>query len=101
MLSVIVAAIDLGTENSGYGYSFRSDYEMDPTRVYISTWNFEHSISPKQLTCVLCNPKGEFHSFGNKAEYNYSRLKDDNEHHNWYFFRKFKNMLLNKQVIQY
>ncbi|KAL3878760.1 hypothetical protein ACJMK2_031091 [Sinanodonta woodiana] len=102
MLSVtsklLVAAIDLGTDGSGYGYSFRSDYEKDPMKVYTRTWNSGCLRSSKQPTCVLCDPAGHFDSFGHEAEDKYCRLSEDKEHYNWYFLRNFINMLSEKQV---
>ncbi|KAL3878229.1 hypothetical protein ACJMK2_030594 [Sinanodonta woodiana] len=96
---VLVAAIDFGTTYSGYAFSFKHDYENDPTKVSTnSSWNSGSLLSLKQPTCVLCNSKGEFDSFGYDAENKYSAMAEDNEHHNWYFFRRFKMVLHDKQI---
>ncbi|KAL3878795.1 hypothetical protein ACJMK2_031123 [Sinanodonta woodiana] len=105
MLSVtnklLVAVVDLGTDDSGYGYSLRSDYEKDPMKVRIRTWNSGCFLSAKQPTCVLCDPAGQFNSFGYEAENKYTELSEEKAHYNWYFLRKFLNMISDKQVIQF
>ncbi|KAK3602827.1 hypothetical protein CHS0354_026379 [Potamilus streckersoni] len=96
---IIVAAIDFGTTYSGYAFSFKHEYEKDPTKVSTNqAWNSGNLLSFKQPTCVLCNPKREFDSFGYEAENKYSALAEDQEHHNWYFFRRFKMVLHEKQI---
>ncbi|KAJ8297926.1 hypothetical protein KUTeg_024457 [Tegillarca granosa] len=104
---VLVAAIDFGTTYSGYAFSFRHDYERDPSKISTNTtWIAGHKnlFSLKTPTCVLLNPDKSFHSFGYEAEEKYSELAIDEEHEEWYYFRRFKmqlyqNMELNRGMV--
>ncbi|WAR00658.1 HS12B-like protein [Mya arenaria] len=51
-------------------------------------------------TVVLFNERKEFHSFGYEAEDMYSELAMDGEHHNWYFFKRFKMRLHKEKVLR-
>ncbi|KAL4239421.1 Heat shock 70 kDa protein 12A [Mactra antiquata] len=89
---LLVAAMDFGTTYSGYAFSFRDkplDIQTNPN------WHAgsEKLISLKNPTCVLLKPNKEFHSFGFEAENKYGDLAEDDEHHGWYFFRRFKMAL--------
>ncbi|KAK3602824.1 hypothetical protein CHS0354_026375 [Potamilus streckersoni] len=96
---ILTAAIDFGTTYSGYAFSFKHEYEKDPAKVSINqAWNSGNLLSLKQPTCVLCKPNGAFHSFGYEAENKYTTLAEDNEHQKWYFFRRFKMVLHEKQI---
>ncbi|KAL3878672.1 hypothetical protein ACJMK2_031003 [Sinanodonta woodiana] len=96
---VIVAAIDFGTTYSGYAFSFKHEYDKDPTKISTNqAWNSGSLVSFKQPTCVLCNPKREFDSFGYEAENKYTSLAEDKDHKKWYFFRRFKMVLHEKQI---
>lgn len=89
---LLVAAFDFGTTFSGYAFSF----QHDPLDIkYNPAWvaGSEKLISLKTPTCVLLKPDKEFHSFGFEAENKYSELTEDDEHHGWYMFRRFKMML--------
>lgn len=55
-------------------------------------------VSLKTSTCVLFDPTKKFNSFGYDAEEKYSNLALDDNHHDWYYFRRFKMMLYNKMV---
>lgn len=90
--SLLVAAMDFGTTYSGYAFSFRDkpmDIQTNPNWVAGS----EKLISLKNPTCVLLKPNKEFHSFGFEAENKYGDLAEDDEHHGWYMFRRFKMLL--------
>ncbi|KAK3602826.1 hypothetical protein CHS0354_026378 [Potamilus streckersoni] len=96
---IVVAAIDFGTTYSGYAFSFKHDYETDPTKVSANhVWNSGSLLSLKQPTCVLCKPDGQFDSFGYDAEDRYIALAEENNHGKWYFFRRFKMVLHEKQA---
>jgi len=97
---LIVAAIDFGTTFSGYAFSFLHDYQRDPLKVCANNWaaGTGNLMSQKTSTCVLFKPTGEFHSFGFEAEDKYSDLALDNEHHEWYYFRRFKMKLYETKV---
>jgi hypothetical protein len=94
---LVVAAFDFGTTFSGYAFSFRDsplDIKTNPSWVAGS----EKLISLKTPTCVLLKPNKEFHSFGFEAENKYSDLAEDDEHHGWYMFRRFKMILYDTKV---
>ncbi|KAJ8298343.1 hypothetical protein KUTeg_024874 [Tegillarca granosa] len=95
---LIVAAIDFGTTYSGYAFSMRHEYEKDKLKISANNWmaGSRGLVSLKTPTAVLLNPKKEFDSFGFEAEDKYSDLADDDEHHGWYYFRRFKMMLHDK-----
>ena len=39
---LVVAAIDFGTTYSGYAYSFKSEYEKNPLKVFIINFNITY-----------------------------------------------------------
>ena len=93
-----VAAIDFGTAYSGYALSSRDN----PMKIQTNKgWNAGSNmlISHKTPTCILVNPHQQFDSFGYDAEDNYANLLVDNHHHGWMFFRRFKMILHNSQVL--
>ncbi|XP_060065866.1 heat shock 70 kDa protein 12A-like [Ylistrum balloti] len=92
---IIVAAIDFGTTYSGYAFAFRNDCANDALRIQGNIWNSGSSVgvSLKTSTCALFTPDKKFHSFGFDAEDKYADLTNDNEFHDWYYFRRFKMML--------
>jgi len=99
---ILVAAIDFGTTYSGYAFSFRHDYEADPTKIQTnSTWIAGHKnlFSLKTPTCVLLDPNQKFHSFGYEAEDKYTELALEEEHEDWYYFKRFKMTLYNNMVL--
>ena len=98
---LMVAAIDFGTTYSGFAFSFRHEFQREPTKVSARTWDATSGglQSLKTSTCILFKPDGTFHSFGFQAEDKYFTLAEDNEHHGWYFFRRFKMQLYNAKVL--
>ena len=97
---LVVAAIDFGTTFSGYAFSMYHEYQSDPTKCSTFTWTAGSGglQSLKSSTCVLFDKHKKFAAFGFEAEDKYSDLALENEHHNWYFFRRFK-MQLYKQIV--
>ena len=96
-----VIAIDFGTTYSGYAFSLQSQFQKDPTKVYAFTnWipSTGGMISPKTPTSLLLKPNKEFYKFGYDAEDEYAELALDGEHHEYYFFRRFK-MLLHRNPV--
>ncbi|XP_053391497.1 heat shock 70 kDa protein 12A-like [Mercenaria mercenaria] len=96
---LLVAAMDFGTTYSGYAFSFRNspnDIHANPSWVAGS----EKLISLKCPTAVLLKPNKEFHSFGFEAENKYADLSEDNVHHGWYLFRRFKMALYETKKLQ-
>ena len=101
MSSLLVAAIDFGTTFSGYAFSFLHDYKRDPLKISANSWNagIGQLVTQKTSTCVLFEKDGKFNSFGYEAEEKYSNLALDDNHHDWYYFRRFKMMLYDKKVL--
>lgn len=100
---LFVAAIDFGTTYSGYAFSFRHDFEKDPSKINANqTWVAGHRnlFSLKAPTCVLLHPDKTFHSFGYEAEDKYTELFQDDEHEDWYFFKRFKMTLHNNMNLR-
>lgn len=96
---LIVAAIDFGTTYSGYAFAFKKDYTSDCQNIRIHGATFKGGLSLKAPTCVLFDEFGNFHSFGFDAENTYAELTAEDEHHEWYYFRRFKMMLYNNPSI--
>ena len=57
-------------------------------------------MSLKTSTCILFDPDQNFASFGYEAEDQYSELAGDgdDEHKDWYYFRRFKMQLFDNKV---
>ncbi|KAL3878539.1 hypothetical protein ACJMK2_030879 [Sinanodonta woodiana] len=99
---LLSAAIDFGTTYSGYGFSFRNEYEKDSCKISTNVWNAGSRglVSLKAPTCALFDPQKRFHSFGYEAEEKYADLAADNEADGWYFFRRFKMTLYDKMSLK-
>uniref|UniRef100_A0A8W8L5J3 Heat shock 70 kDa protein 12B n=1 Tax=Magallana gigas TaxID=29159 RepID=A0A8W8L5J3_MAGGI len=71
----------------------------DPLKISTATWKAGSGglVSLKTPTCILFDSLGKFHSFGYEAEENYSNLALDDEHHDWFYFSRFKMILYNKK----
>lgn len=91
---VLVAAIDFGTTYSGWAFSFRHEYEGNPTKISAKQWIGSQLVSQKAPTCVLIKPDGEtLECFGYDAESKYADLTEQQQHKEWYYFKRFKMML--------
>lgn len=98
---LLVAAIDFGTTFSGYAFSFKHDYKTDPLRISTNqNWvaGSRGLVSLKAPTCVLLDSKKEFLAFGYEAEDMYSELALDDNHFDYYFFKRFKMVLHDTRV---
>ncbi|XP_033725847.1 heat shock 70 kDa protein 12B-like [Pecten maximus] len=97
---LLVAAIDFGTTYTGYAYSSRHEFNTDPLKINLMTWNAGSAglVSLKSSTCVLFKPDETFHSFGYEAEDQYNELAMDDDHKDWFFFRRFKMELYTDHV---
>ncbi|KAL4230349.1 Heat shock 70 kDa protein 12A [Mactra antiquata] len=98
---MLVAAIDFGTTFSGYAFQFKHEYQVDPSKVSTNqNWvaGSRQLISLKAPTIILFDEQKKFHSFGYVAEDTYSELAMDDEHHKWYFFKRFKMRLHEKKI---
>lgn len=91
-----VAAIDIGTTQSGWALSTRDQFRKNPFEIIINKWSTYSGVSSKILTCILFNKDKAFDSFGLEAEIKYLELVDKGEHHEWYFFKNLKTTLFNK-----
>lgn len=102
---IVIAAIDFGTTYSGYAYIFRDELDKakdssEKRNVIYKRWQSGSGAgicSLKTPTCLLLNPKGNFDSFGYPAEGKYYNLMNDDAHHGWKFFKRFKMILLNEK----
>ncbi|WAR17780.1 HS12B-like protein, partial [Mya arenaria] len=96
---LLVAGIDFGTTYSGWSYSFKNEFDLDPTKVATKSWYGDQLVSLKAPTCVLIEPDGDtFSAFGYDAEAKYISLVEEEEHDKWFFFRKFKMKLYNTDI---
>lgn len=94
---LMTAAIDFGTTYSGYCFSFRHDFENDPLKVSANTWTAGTAglVSLKTPTTVLLDSNQELVAFGYEAEDRYAELAEEEEHGEYYYFRRFKMSLFN------
>ncbi|XP_052819942.1 heat shock 70 kDa protein 12A-like [Mya arenaria] len=92
--TLLVAAFDFGTTYSGYAFSFRDDpKKIQTNQNWYAGGGSSKLVSLKTPTSVLLKPKGQFDSFGFEAEDKYADLAEDDEHHGWRLFRRFKMVL--------
>jgi sarcosine oxidase delta subunit len=70
---------------------------MSLTYILINT---HISVSHKTPTCVLLKPDASFYKFGYEAEDRYNEIaeSDDENHKDYYFFRRFKMVLHSRPV---
>ncbi|XP_076111510.1 heat shock 70 kDa protein 12A-like [Mytilus galloprovincialis] len=99
---ILVAALDFGTAYSGYAFSMRGNFKTDPLKIHSNqAWNAggRQLLSLKTPTCLLLNPEKQFDAFGYEAENKYSDLVMDDDHSDYFFFRRFKMNLHNKKKV--
>ncbi|KAK3102458.1 hypothetical protein FSP39_011510 [Pinctada imbricata] len=96
---LLVAAIDFGTTYSGYAFSTRHQFATERERIFAFQWasSVGRLISPKTPTCALFKPDKSLDSCGFRAEERYAELASDNSHRNWYFFKRIKMKMYQKQ----
>ena len=99
---LMVAAIDFGTTYSGYAFSLRHEFQEDPLKVSTQTWTAPSGrlVSFKTPTTLLLKGNGDFDSFGYDAESAYTDLANDEEHEEYYFFRRFKMSLFQRKEVR-
>ena len=88
--------MDFGTTYSGWGYSFKHEYESDPTQINLKRWYSDRDtlVTVKTPTCALLAPDGEtLVEFGYAAENEYQQLAEKGEHEQYFYFRRFKMAL--------
>ncbi|KAL4230295.1 Heat shock 70 kDa protein 12A [Mactra antiquata] len=98
---VNVAAIDFGTTYSGYALSFRSDFIKDPMKIVANQWHpgASRHTSLKTSSCILFRPDQTFDSFGFEAEDKYAELAIDEQHLDWFYFKRFKMLLYENKTL--
>lgn len=84
-----VAAIQIDTEFSSCAFSTKHDFSKDPKKILVISWTNRKLVSSTTSTCILFDSGGTFHSFGYEAEKHYSELVLNDQHINWYFFKRF------------
>lgn len=91
----MAAAIDFGTTYSGYAFTARHEFQRDPTKARLKSWEDPTSsmMHNKTSTCILFNKEKEFSKLGFEVEAKYLNLILDNDHENWHFF-KIQNVAL-------
>lgn len=97
----IVAAIDFGTTYSGYAYCSKSDFKRSPPVIKTSAWKSGTGTCDKFMktpTVVLFDQNGKFDSFGFEAEKKYLKLALRNQQDPWYFFKRFKMRLHQRET---
>ncbi|WAR27206.1 HS12A-like protein [Mya arenaria] len=93
---LLVVGIDFGTTFSGWSYSLRYDFDRDPTKATLKNWHGSNLNSLKSPTCLPIEPDGEtFSACGYDAE---KKPIEAGEHDNWYFFKRFKRKLYDKDI---
>ncbi|VDI32942.1 Hypothetical predicted protein [Mytilus galloprovincialis] len=89
----IVAVLDLGTTNSGFGFAFTSElgFRSDKLKVHVNQgWNDGRgNFLFKTPTCILLDKNKELEAFGYDAEDMFADLCIDAKQDKYYFFRGF------------
>ncbi|KAK3100280.1 hypothetical protein FSP39_017450 [Pinctada imbricata] len=93
-----VAAIDFGTTFSGYAFAMRHNFLKDKANIHTTNWIAPSGgiTSLKTPTTLLLNPDKSFNSFGYDAEAAYTSLSEDDKHENYFYFRRFKMSLFDR-----
>ena len=95
---VVVTALEFGTTNSGYAFSWRDEFERNRLNIYLHLWNYHSHASHKTPTCLLLDNKKHFVAFGYDAQNQYAELVMDEEQDEYYFFDRFTTSLHNNEV---
>lgn len=95
---LLMATIDFGTTFSGYAFQTVANLKENILNIHGYNWDLQNGVL-KTPTCVLFDPAQNFNSFGRDAEDKYTELAQQNDHANWYYFRRFKLDLYKCQVI--
>ena len=85
----LVAGIDFGTTYSGFAYSFKHEW----TKIIVNQYHGGEYLTHKAPTTLLLNPDKSFCKFGFEAEKEYAALAEEDEHRDYFFFRRFKLIL--------
>lgn len=92
---LFLAAIDFGTTFSGYAFAARGELQDDLSKIYVPHWRSSDGslISHKTPTTVLLDKDEKLVEFGFDAETTYAELSENEEHEDFFYFRRFKMML--------
>ncbi|XP_033743554.1 heat shock 70 kDa protein 12B-like [Pecten maximus] len=99
----LVVALDFGTTYSGYAYAFRQQFESNNLNVTLNpawTTSTDGLLSKKTPTSLLLNPQGQFCAFGTKADDKFAELAGEDQHQDWFYFRRFKMKLHSKKELK-
>ena len=94
----MVAAVDLGTTFSGYAFSTKADFEINPLTVHTNQAWKQGAISVKCPTCILFDENKKFKAFGYDAEDEYADIVLEKRQNEYYFLRNFKMSLYTEKV---
>lgn len=97
---IVQAAIDFGTTYSGIAFSFKHEYDSDPTTIHANGWGDAEQgrMHEKTPSCLLLKPDKSLQSFGHQAMSDYKNLVLDKKHDRYYFFWHFKMTLHQHKV---
>ncbi|XP_033742406.1 heat shock 70 kDa protein 12A-like [Pecten maximus] len=98
---IMVAALDFGSTFSGYAFSTKFDYKLNPLKATDMTWTAKSGglLSLKTSSSILFDASETIDSFGFDAEDKYAELMEQNKHEQWFFFRRFKMSLYEEKNI--
>lgn len=92
--SLLLIALDFGTEYSGYAFSVRPRRQAKPN-IKVPIWIMEPGVrAPKTRTCILFDESEIFQGFGFEALMKYTKLRDVAK--KYFFFENFKMELYEK-----
>lgn len=90
----IIAAIDIGSMWMGFAYSLKDDWK----RVLSSYRGSEELMPYKVPTCILLQKDFSTSWIGYEAEDKYAELISKDNHHDYFFFKRFQTILHQNSV---
>ncbi|CAC5399258.1 unnamed protein product [Mytilus coruscus] len=96
--SIFVVGIDIGSEYSGYAISSVFDIKCDPPKFDVAFCHTAKLITSKCQTAILLNGNEEMVAFGYQAESRFTELLEFGEHHDYYYFKNFRNDLHQREA---
>lgn len=98
---IFVVALDFGTTYSGYAFSSRTDFAVNPLLIHTNQeWiaGGTSLTSMKTPTSILIHKDGSFLAFGFEAEDRFYSAMTNKQREEVMLFRRFKMKLHNKMV---
>ena len=90
----VVAAIDIGTANTGFAFALVND------ETQIRTGTFRNMLEQDRVpTMLLLDPNKEFHSLDDEALEKFTNIESEKKQKNWFFFRLFKMELYKRDKL--